>query len=182
MGKGFFQVPTAINEPIKSYAPGNPEREAVLKQYKEYYNSKVDIPLYIGSEEIKTGNTKPLSPPHDHKHVVGHYHLAEKKHVSQAIKNSLTARNAWANLAWEQRAAIFLKAADLIAGPYRAKINAATMIAQSWNTWPRSMKVNPNPPKVSGTVWNTGPWKALFMPLPRLISRPLQETFLQVRP
>ncbi len=133
MGKGFFQVPTAINEPIKSYAPGTPERDAVLKQYKEYYNSKVDIPLYIGSEEIKTGNTRSLTPPHDHKHVVGQYHLAEKKHVSEAIKNSLAARNAWANLTWEQRAAIFLKAADLIAGPYRSKINAATMIAQSKN-------------------------------------------------
>src|SRR5690606_29212848 len=131
--KGFFQVPTAINEPIKSYAPGTPERDAVLKQYKEYYNSKVDIPLYIGSEEIKTGNTRSLTPPHDHKHVVGQYHLAEKKHVSEAIKNSLAARNAWANLTWEQRAAIFLKAADLIAGPYRSKINAATMIAQSKN-------------------------------------------------
>ncbi|MCG2460469.1 L-glutamate gamma-semialdehyde dehydrogenase [Flavobacteriaceae bacterium F89] len=133
MGKGFFQVPTAINEPIRSYAPGTPEREAVLKQYKEYFDNKEDIPLYIGSEKIKTGNTKPLSPPHDHKHIVGHYHLAEKKHVSEAIKNSLAAGKAWANLAWEERAAIFLKAADLIAGPYRAKINAATMIAQSKN-------------------------------------------------
>lgn len=133
MGKGFFQVPTAINEPIKSYIPGSEEREAVLKQYKDYFNGEVDIPLYIGNEEIKTGNTKPLSPPHDHKHVIGKYHLADKKHVSQAIKNGLEARPAWAKLAWEQRAAIFLKAADLIAGPYRAKINAATMIGQSKN-------------------------------------------------
>lgn len=133
MGKGFFQVPTAINEPIKSYAPGTPEREAVLKQYREYYSGKVDIPLYIGNEEIKTGNIKPLSPPHDHKHVIGNYHLADKKHVSQAIKNALEAKAAWADLTWEQRAAIFLKAADLIAGPYRAKINAATMIGQSKN-------------------------------------------------
>ncbi|MFH6604694.1 L-glutamate gamma-semialdehyde dehydrogenase [Maribacter algicola] len=131
MGKGFFQVPTAFNEPIKSYAPGSPEREEVLKQYKEYYNGKVEVPLYIGSEEIVTGNTKPMSPPHDHKHIVGKYHLAEKKHVAQAIDNCLHARNEWANLKWEQRAAIFLKAAELIAGPYRAKINAATMIAQS---------------------------------------------------
>lgn len=131
MGKGFFQVPTAINEPIKSYAPGTPERAAVLKQYKAYFTGKVEVPLYIGSEEIKTGNTKPMSPPHDHKHVVGNYHLAEKKHVTQAIENSLKSRDAWANLTWEQRAAIFLKAAELLAGPYRAKINAATMIAQS---------------------------------------------------
>lgn len=135
MGKGFFQVPTAYNEPVLSYAPGSPEREEVLKQYKAFYNDHVDIPLYIGSEEIKTGNTKPLSPPHDHKHVIGQYHLAEKAHVEKAIANSLEAREAWANLTWEQRCAVFLKAADLIAGPYRQKMNAATMLAQSKNIY-----------------------------------------------
>jgi 1-pyrroline-5-carboxylate dehydrogenase len=131
MGKGFFQVPTAINEPVKGYAPGSPEREEVLKQYKDFYQSKIEVPLYIGSDEITTGNTKPMSPPHDHQHVIGHYHTAEKNHVESAISNCLESREAWANLTWEQRAAIFLKAADLIAGPYRAKINAATMMAQS---------------------------------------------------
>ncbi len=131
MGKGFFQIPTAYNEPVKSYAPGTSEREEVLKQYNEYYNATIDVPLYIGSEEIRTGNTKPLSPPHEHKHIVGHYHLAEKSHVEKAIANCLESREKWANLTWEQRAAIFLKAAELIAGPYRAKINAATMMAQS---------------------------------------------------
>ena len=131
MGKGFFQVPVAYNEPIKSYAPGTPEREAVLKQYKAFFNGDEDIPLYIGSKEIRTGNTKPLSPPHDHKHKVGQYHLAEKTHVEEAVNSCLEAREAWANLSWEQRAAIFLKAAELVAGPYRARINAATMIAQS---------------------------------------------------
>lgn len=131
MGKGFFQVPTAINEPIKSYAPGTPEREAVLKQYKSYYNDQVEVPLYIGDEEIKTGDTKPMSPPHDHKHIVGHYHNAAKSHVEKAISNCLASRKSWADLTWEQRAAIFLKAAELIAGPYRAKINASTMMAQS---------------------------------------------------
>ncbi|SHG86572.1 L-glutamate gamma-semialdehyde dehydrogenase [Flagellimonas flava] len=131
MGKGFFQVPTAYNEPIKSYAPGTPEREEVLQQYDAYYNGKVEVPLYVGAEEIKTGNTQTMSPPHQHAHVVGSYHLAEKKHVEKAIANGLEARGKWANLTWEQRAAIFLKAADLVAGPYRAKINAATMIAQS---------------------------------------------------
>jgi 1-pyrroline-5-carboxylate dehydrogenase len=131
MGKGFFQVPTAYNEPVKSYAPGSPEREEVLKAYKTYYKGQVEVPLYIGSEEIKTGNTKPMSPPHEHKHVVGHYHTADKKHVEMAIANCLDARKQWANLPWEQRAAVFLKAAELIAGPYRAKINAATMMAQS---------------------------------------------------
>ncbi|NNL09189.1 MAG: L-glutamate gamma-semialdehyde dehydrogenase [Croceitalea sp.] len=131
MGKGFFQVPTAFNEPIKTYAPGTPEREEVLNQYKKYYSSRVEVPLYIGAEEIKTGNTKPMSPPHEHSHIVGHYHTADQKHIQKAINNCLQSREAWANLTWEQRAAIFLKAAELIAGPYRAKINAATMMAQS---------------------------------------------------
>lgn len=131
MGKGFFEVPLAINEPIKSYAPGTPERDEVLKQYKEYFNGSLEVPLYIGSDEITTSNTRTMSPPHDHKHVLGKYHLAEKSHVSLAIENALKSRNAWASLPWEQRASIFLKAADLIAGPYRAKINAATMLAQS---------------------------------------------------
>lgn len=133
MGKGFFQVPEAINEPIKSYAPGSPERASVLEQYKAYYNNNVDVPMYIGSEEVRTGNTKPMSPPHDHQHIVGTYHTASKQDIQNAIDNCLSARDAWANVSWEQRASIFLKAADLIAGPYRAKINAATMIAQSKN-------------------------------------------------
>ncbi|WP_224483610.1 L-glutamate gamma-semialdehyde dehydrogenase [Robertkochia aurantiaca] len=131
MGKGFFEVPVAVNEPVKTYAPGTPEREAVLKQYKEFYNQKVDVPLYINGKEIQTGNTRPLSPPHDHQHQVGQYHLADKSHVEEAISTALEAREKWANLEWEQRAAIFLKAADLIAGPYRQKMNAATMMAQS---------------------------------------------------
>lgn len=135
MAKGFFQVPTAINEPVKSYAPGTPEREEVLKQYKAYYNGSVDVPLYIGAEEIRTGNTKKITPPHDHKHVVGQYHTADKKHVEQAIQNCLNSRKKWAALTWEQRAAIFLKAAELIAGPYRQKMNASTMMAQSKNVF-----------------------------------------------
>lgn len=131
MLKGFFHVPKAVNEPVKSYAPNSPEKKAVLEAYKTMWNETIDVPNYIGSEEIRTGNTRNMSAPHDHKHVVGTYHLAEKKHVEQAIANALEAKEAWANLAWEQRAAIFLKAAELIAGPYRARINAATMIAQS---------------------------------------------------
>ena len=131
MLKGFFNVPKAVNEPVKSYAPNSPEKKAVLEAYTKMWNEKIDVPNYIGSEEIRTGNTRNMSAPHDHKHIVGTYHLAEKKHVEQAIANALEAKDAWANLAWEQRAAIFLKAAELIAGPYRARINAATMIAQS---------------------------------------------------
>jgi len=133
MLKGFFNVPKAVNEPVKSYAPNSPEKKAVLAAYKEMWNTKIDVPLYIGSEEIRTGNTRNMSAPHDHKHIVGTYHLAEKSHIEKAIANALETKKAWANMAWEQRAAIFLKAAELIAGPYRAKINAATMIAQSKN-------------------------------------------------
>ena len=131
MGKGFFNVPIAVNEPVKSYAPGSPERDAVLKAYKTMINSKVEVPLYINGEDIKTGNTRTMSPPHDHQLVVGEYHLAEQKHVEDAISTALEARKTWSQMPWEHRAGIFLKAAELIAGPYRAKINAATMIAQS---------------------------------------------------
>ncbi|HEY4629192.1 MAG TPA: L-glutamate gamma-semialdehyde dehydrogenase, partial [Flavobacterium sp.] len=133
MLKGFFHVPKAVNEPVKGYAPNSSEKAAVQAAYTKMWNSKIDVPLYIGSEEIRTGNTKNMTAPHDHKHIVGTYHLAEKSHVEKAIANALEAKTAWANMAWEQRAAIFLKAAELIAGPYRARINAATMIAQSKN-------------------------------------------------
>jgi 1-pyrroline-5-carboxylate dehydrogenase len=133
MLKGFFNVPKAVNEPVKSYAPNSPEKVAVLAAYKQMWNSKIDVPLYIGSEEIRTGNTRNITAPHDHKHIVGTYHLAEKHHIESAISNALHAKKKWANMAWEQRAAIFLKAAELIAGPYRARINAATMIGQSKN-------------------------------------------------
>ena len=131
MLKGFFNVPKAVNEPVKSYAPNSPEKKAVLEAYKKMWNEKIEVPSYIGSEQIKTGNTVNMTAPHDHKHVVGTYHLAEKKHIEQAITAALDAKENWANLAWEQRAAIFLKAAELVAGPYRARINAATMIGQS---------------------------------------------------
>ncbi len=133
MSKGFFEVPVAINEPVKSYAPGTPEREEVLKAYKNLYNSTIDVPLYINGEKIETSNTRTMSPPHDHKHALGKYSLAEKKHIEDAISTALEARKKWAKMPWEQRAAIFLKAAELIQGPYRYKINAATMLAQSKN-------------------------------------------------
>lgn len=131
MGKGFFKVPPAINEPVLSYAPGSVERENVLKAYKSMYNSTIEVPMYINGENIKTGQTQAMRPPHDHQHVVGVYHTANKSHIEQAIATALEARKTWSQLPWEQRAGIFLKAAELIAGPYRAKINAATMMAQS---------------------------------------------------
>ncbi len=133
MASGFYKVPKAVNEPVKSYKPNSPERNELLATYKKMYNETVDIPFYIGGEEIRTGNTVSIHPPHDHQHTVGQYHKAEKKHVEQAIANALEAREAWSKTSWEHRAAIFLKAAELLAGPYRAKMNASTMIAQSKN-------------------------------------------------
>ena len=131
MLKGFFNVPKAVNEPVKSYAPDSPERAKVAETYKAMWNAQVEVPLYIGSEEIKTGDTKKMSAPHDHQHIVGVYHQADRALVEKAITEALEARKKWAALSWENRASIFLKAAELLAGPYRAKINAATMIAQS---------------------------------------------------
>jgi len=133
MATGFYNVPPAINEPVKSYKPNSPERNELLATYKKMYNENIDIPFYIDGQEIRTGDTVSIHPPHDHKHTVGKYHKAEKKHVEHAIENALEAREAWAKTPWEHRAAIFLKAADLLEGPYRARMNAATMIAQSKN-------------------------------------------------
>ncbi|MDT0554071.1 L-glutamate gamma-semialdehyde dehydrogenase [Urechidicola vernalis] len=135
MANAFFNVPKAVNEPVKSYAPGTPERENVLNTYKKMYNETIDVPMYIGSEEVRTGDTATMSPPHDHKHILGTYHKAEKQHVELAIEKALAAKEDWANMPWEHRAAIFLKAAELLAGPYRAKMNAATMLAQSKNVF-----------------------------------------------
>jgi Delta 1-pyrroline-5-carboxylate dehydrogenase len=131
MGKGFFEVPIAVNDTIKEYAPGSSERKEVLETYKNMYHSTIEVPLYINGEDIKTGDVITMSPPHDHKHVLGSYHKAEKKHIEKAISSAMEARKKWSATPWEQRAAIFLRAAELIAGPYRSKINAATMLAQS---------------------------------------------------
>jgi 1-pyrroline-5-carboxylate dehydrogenase len=131
MPKGIYNVPKVLNEVVKSYASGSKEREEVLATFKKMYNEVIDVPLYIGDQEIRTGNTKTIRPPFDHKHVVGHYHEATKEHIEMAISTALEAKKKWVNLSWEHRASIFLKAADLLAGPYRAKINAATMIAQA---------------------------------------------------
>ena len=135
MSKGVFNVPIAINEPVKSYIKGSEERVELLNTYKEMYNSNLDIPLYIGGKEIFTNNKQNITPPHDHKHVIGSYSIAEKQHVEDAIDSALNAKEKWSNLPWNHRVAIFLKAAELLAGPYRAKLNAATMIAQSKNVF-----------------------------------------------
>ncbi|MBG8554196.1 L-glutamate gamma-semialdehyde dehydrogenase [Hymenobacter guriensis] len=133
MANGFFNVPTPINEPVKGYAPNSPERTELLKTLKELKQQQRDIPMHIGGQQVRTGNTQRISPPHDHQHTLGHFHEGDASHVQQAIDAALAARPQWAELPWEQRAAIFLKAAELLAGPYRARLNAATMLGQSKN-------------------------------------------------
>lgn len=135
MPKGFFHVPTPKNEPVLSYSPGSKEREAIRKALEEARSKEIDIPMYIGGDEVRSGNKKPITPPHDHKHILGYYHQGDKSHVEQAINAALGAKEAWAQLSWEHRASIFLKAADLLAGPYRFKMNAATMLGQSKNVF-----------------------------------------------
>ncbi len=135
MPKGFFHVPIPKNEPVLSYAPGSKERQLLKKALADARAQELDIPMYIGAEEVRSGNKKKLSPPHDHKHVLGYFHEGDKSHVEQAIQAALNAKELWANLGWEHRASIFLKAADLLAGPYRYKVNAATMLGQSKNAF-----------------------------------------------
>ena len=135
MASGFYNVPKAINEPVRAYKPGSSEHRSLLDTYKKMYNETVDIPFYIGGKELKTGDTVSIHPPHDHKHTVGQYHKAEKKHILEAVEAALEARKKWAATPWQDRAAIFLKAAELLAGPFRDRINAATMIAQSKNVF-----------------------------------------------
>jgi 1-pyrroline-5-carboxylate dehydrogenase len=136
MSNAFFNVPKAINEPVKSYAPGSPERESLLNTYNALYNqAPIDIPMYIGNQQVRTDDKRTLTPPHDHKKVLGHFSYGTADHVSQAIEAALKAKKDWANLPWEDRASIFLKAADLLAGPFRDKMNAASMLAQSKNVF-----------------------------------------------
>ena len=135
MSKGVFNVPVATNEPVKSYEPGSAEREELLSTYQAMYNSTIDVPLYIGGETIHTSEKINMVPPHDHQHVLGQYSMATAEHVNMAIDAALEAREEWAAMPWHQRVVIFLKAADLLAGPFRAKINAATMLAQSKNVF-----------------------------------------------
>ncbi len=135
MLKGFFNVPTPVNEPILNYAPRSPERAALKKAIAEAYSQEADIPMFIGGKEIHTEKKVPIRPPHKHKHILGYFHEGEKSHASEAIEAALAAKENWEKLAWEQRAVIFLKAAELIAGPYRYKLNAATMLGQSKNAY-----------------------------------------------
>ena len=131
MNNSNINIPYPVNEPILDYAPGSDERKYVLKTYDDLYKNKSTVYLKINGKEVKGDTTKTMSPPHDHKHILGEYHTANKDQVNQAINSALKARKKWGQMHWTRRASVFLKAADLIAGPYRSKINAATMIAQS---------------------------------------------------
>jgi 1-pyrroline-5-carboxylate dehydrogenase len=135
MSLGIFNIPLPKNEPVLSYAPGSPERKSLEQALKSARAKEIDVPMYIGPEEVRTGKKKKLSPPHDHTHVLGYYHEGDASHVQQAIDAALAAKEDWASLGWESRAAIFLKAADLLAGPYRFEMNAATMLGQSKNAY-----------------------------------------------
>ncbi len=135
MSIGFFNVPAPKNEPVLDYAPGSKEKAEIKEMLSLLGSQVLDIPMYIGGEEIRTEDKKPISPPHDHQHIIAYYHQGDASHVDLAINAALNAREEWENLSWEHRASIFLKAADLIAGPYRAKINAATMLGQSKNVF-----------------------------------------------
>ena len=135
MSFAISRVPAPKNEPVRSYAPGSAEVKSLISTYKKMWKEKVDIPMIIDGKEVKTGEKVSLHSPQDHKHNLGFYHKGSKKQVTEAINSCLKAREEWANLPWEQRASIFLKAAELIAGPYRDRINAATMIGQGKNVF-----------------------------------------------
>jgi 1-pyrroline-5-carboxylate dehydrogenase len=133
MSNGFYNVPIAVNEPVKAYVPGSSERTELLAEYKRMNNTTVDVPMYIGDKKVFTNDKRNLTPPHEHGHIIGTSNYGGEKEVRDAIDAAMTARKKWANMSWEHRASIFLKAADLLAGPFRAKLNAATMLAQSKN-------------------------------------------------
>lgn len=135
MPKGIFNVPVAKNEPVLSYAPGSPERAEVKKMIAELRSKEVELPMVIGGKDVFTDRKVRIFPPHEINHTLGYYNQGDASHVEMAIDAALEAREKWANLSWQHRASIFLKAADLLAGPYRAKINAATMLGQSKNVY-----------------------------------------------
>ncbi len=135
MSNAIFEVPIAENEPVLQYTPGSPERAVLKAEIRKMKKQKVDIPMVIGGKEVRTKNIVPIHAPHDLKTVLGQFHKGDAKHVKQAIDAALAAKPSWESMHWHDRASIFLKAADLLAGPYRAKMNAATMLGQSKNVF-----------------------------------------------
>ncbi|MDH3809175.1 MAG: L-glutamate gamma-semialdehyde dehydrogenase [Desulfuromonadales bacterium] len=131
LNNAILKVPTPVNEPVYSYAPGTPERDLLKAAIEEITNKKVEIPLIIGGKEVRTGKMGKVVMPHDHQHVLGDYHLAGEKEINMAIDAAMAAKEDWANLRWEERAAIFLKAAELLSGKYRYIMNAVSMLSTS---------------------------------------------------
>ena len=135
MSNAFFNVPVAKNEPVLSYAPKSKEKIELKKVLAEMKSQYLDIPMYIGGNKIYSDHKKEIFPPHDVKNPLGQYSQGNSGHVQMAIDAALSAKKDWENMSWQDRAAIFLKAADLLAGPFRAKMNAATMLGQSKNVY-----------------------------------------------
>jgi len=179
MSKGFFKSPAPFNEPILSYGPGTPERKALKEAIAGFRAQQADIPMYIGGESIRTEDRIAINPPHDHRHILGYYHKGTGEHVLRAINAALAVRPKWQSLTWDHRAAIFLKAADLISGPYRARLNAATMLGQSKNVYQAEIdavcemadflrynvhfmtEIYKEQPHSSHGVWNKMEWRPL---------------------
>ena len=179
MSNGRYVIPTPENEPVLNYTPGSKERVDLQAAIKELRSKEVDIPMIIGGKEIRTDKKHRMHPPHDIKHTLGYYHQGGEEHVNMAIEASLRAKDKWMNMPWQERAAIFLKAADLLAGPYRAKINAATMLGQSKNVYQAEIdsacelidfyrfnvkfmeQIYEMQPQSSPTIWNRSEWRPL---------------------
>jgi len=179
MTTGFFKVPYPENEPFRSYAPGTRDREELKKAIQELRSKEVDIPMYIGGKEVRSHQKVRIAPPHDHRHTLGYFHKSEAAHVEQAIDAALKAKESWEQLSWEHRASIFLKAADLIAGPYRYKLNAATMLGQSKNVFQAEIdsaceiidflrfnvyfmsEIYAEQPRSASGIWNRQEWRPL---------------------
>ncbi|MDR3236153.1 MAG: L-glutamate gamma-semialdehyde dehydrogenase [Prevotellaceae bacterium] len=179
MQNGNFYIALPANEPVKSYAPGTPERKALLDAYKKMYGEHIEVPMVIDGKEVRTGQLKAITPPHDHQHVIGQYHVGNKTQVEAAIAAALKAKPAWEALAWHDRAAIFMKAADLLAYKYRYVLNAATMLAQSKNVFQAEIdaacelidffrfntyymtQLYKDQPSSSATMWNRSSYRPL---------------------
>ncbi|HLW40357.1 MAG TPA: L-glutamate gamma-semialdehyde dehydrogenase [Brumimicrobium sp.] len=180
MANAHFKVPKAINEPVNTYEPNSEAVKSLLGKYKEMHDQEpIDVPMYIGGKEVTTSTKKKITSPHEHQKVLGHYNYGEKKHVEEAINAALTAKEQWSNLPWHERAAIFLRAADLISGPYRDKINAATMLGQSKNVFQTEIdaacesadflrfnvqymsEIYEDQPMSSPGIWNRTEWRPL---------------------
>ncbi len=131
MANAYFKIPAAINEKVLNYAPGSPEKAALKKAIAELKSRQTEVPMTIGGQKVKTDRKLPMHPPHELKHTLGHFYKGGAEHVRMAIDAAMKAKPAWEKMPWQERAAIFLKAADLVAGPYRQKMNAASMIVQS---------------------------------------------------